>query len=111
VSRRFAVAILGVALIAGACSTHVYTSERAVRDLQRQSQLTHRQAECIVTAIRKHFEGVITAAQKANKGSKLPADRLELEVDGALASIKEPSGNDHAVTRAAIQRCAPGTLR
>jgi hypothetical protein len=56
VRRTLAVAILGVALVAGACSTPVYTSDRAVRDLERQSQLTHTQASCIVTAIRRHFE-------------------------------------------------------
>lgn len=108
--RRLA-AILSVAVLAGGCSTHVYTSAKAVRDLERQSHLTHTQADCIVTAIRKHFEAVITAAQKANKGSKLPADRLRLEVDGALASLREPNGSDHAATRAAIQRCAPASLR
>ena len=109
--RSLAVAILFVALAAGACSTPVYTSDAAVRDLERQSQLTHTQAECIVNAIRRHFETEIVAQQKANKLTKLPADRLKLEVDGALAALREPSGAEQLLARRAISTCAPGDLR
>jgi hypothetical protein len=105
------VAIVGVTFFAGACSSRVYTSDKAVRDLERQSHLSHAQAECIVTAIRRHFEVVITASQKANKGSPLPADRLRLEVNNALAAIRAPTGSEQAVARAAIARCAPDALR
>jgi hypothetical protein len=111
VIRRLAVAILGLAVFAGACSTSVYTSDQAVRDLERQAHLTHAQAGCIVTAIRRHFEVVIKASQKANQGSPLPADRLRLEVDSALAAIRDPSSSEQAVARAAIARCAPNALR
>jgi hypothetical protein len=110
VRRTLAVAILGVALVAGACSTPVYTSDRAVRDLERQSQLTHTQASCIVTAIRRHFEIEIKAKQRVNKLSALPADRLKLEVDGALATLSAPSGLEELAARTAISKCAPGAL-
>ena len=99
-----------IALAAGACSTPVYTSSRAVRDLERQSNLTHSQATCIVDAIRKHFEDEIKAAQQANHGSKIPADDLKLQVDGALAALKQPSGSDEDAARTAILRCAPDAL-
>jgi hypothetical protein len=111
VRRSLAIAVLGVAFFASACSTSVYTSDQAVRDLERQADLTHAQAECIVTAIQRHFEVVIKESQKANKGSPLPADRLRLEVDSALAAIRDPTGSERAVARSAIARCAPGALR
>jgi hypothetical protein len=114
VKRRFAVrrfAVLGLAVLAGACSTPVYTSSSAVRDLERQSGLTPTQAQCIVTAIRRHFETEIEAKQKANKLSALPADRLKLEVDGALAALRAPTGAEENVARVAIARCAPGALQ
>jgi hypothetical protein len=99
-----------LSLAAGACSTPVYTSGRAVRDLERQANLTHTQATCIVSAIRKHFEDEIKAAQKANGGSAIPADDLKLQVDGALAALKDPTGSDRDAARTAILRCAPGAL-
>jgi hypothetical protein len=111
VRRSFAVVVLAVAVSAGACSTPVYTSASAVRDLERQSNLTSTQAQCIVTAIRRHFEVEIEAKQKANKLSALPADRLKLEVDGALAALRTPTGTEQGVARVAIDRCAPGALR
>ena len=110
VRRAFGLLVLGVAVSVGACSTPVYTSGRAVSDLERQSNLTHTQATCIVDAIRKHFSDEIKAGQKANKGSPIPADDLKLQVDGALAALKEPAGSDEAATRTAILRCAPGAL-
>jgi hypothetical protein len=116
VSRSFVVplrafAVLGLAVVAGACSTPVYTSASAVRDLERQSHLTPKQAQCIVKAIRGHFETEIEAKQKANKLSPLPADRLKLEVDGALAALRAPTGAEDDVARVAIARCAPDALR
>jgi hypothetical protein len=110
VSRTLAVAILAVAFLVGACSTPVYTTAKAVRDLELRSELTHAQATCIVTAIRQHFANVIKASQRANKGSPLPADRLKLEVDGALASLRAPTGSEELAARNAISRCAPGAL-
>jgi hypothetical protein len=110
---RRAVALLVLVLGAfgvGACSTPVYTSGRAVSDLEKKADLTHGQATCIVGAIRRHFEDEIKAAQKANHGSAIPADDLKLQVDGALAALKEPAGGDQAATRTAIVRCAPGAL-
>lgn len=104
------IVLVCIAFGAGACSTPVYTGDRAVRDLERQANLTHTQATCIVKAIRAHFESEIKAAQKANKGSPLPADQLKLEVDGALAALHEPSGGEQLATRQAIVRCAPGAL-
>lgn len=88
----------------------MYTSDKAVRDLQQQSSLTRRQADCLVTAIRGYFKRQIVATQKANKGSPLPADRLKLEVDGALAGLHEPTAAQQLATRRAIARCAPGSL-
>jgi hypothetical protein len=111
VRRSLAVAVLSLAFVVAACSTPVYTSDRAVRDLERQSQLTHSQATCIVTAIRRHFEGVIKTSQRANKGSPLLADRLKLEVDGALASLRAPTGPEELAARSAVSHCAPGALR
>jgi hypothetical protein len=105
-----AIVAVAVALVASACSTPVYTSGRAVSDLERQANLTHPQATCIVDAIRTHFSDEIKAGQKANHGSPIPADDLKLQVDGALAAIKEPTGGDEAAMRAAIVRCAPGAL-
>jgi hypothetical protein len=116
VNRRFAAllrgfAVLGFAVLAGACSTPVYTSSSAVRDLERQSGLTPTQAQCVVNAIRRHFETEIEAKQKTNKLSALPADQLKLEVDGALAALRTPTGSEEDVARVAIARCAPGALR
>ena len=108
--RRLAVAILSVAVLAGACSTRVYTSDRAVRDLEQKSNLTHTQAECVVKAIRTYFEQQIVATQKANKGSPLPADRLKLEVDGALAGLHLPTAPQQLAARRAIAKCAPSAL-
>jgi hypothetical protein len=105
------VAVIAVAVVAGACSTPVYTSDMAVRDLERQSGLTHLQAECIVTAIRRHFDAEIEQSQRANRLSALPADQLKLEVDGALAAIRAPTGAEQGVARKAIAGCAPGMLR
>jgi hypothetical protein len=110
VRRSIAAVVVGVALVAGACSTPAYTSGRAVSDLETKANLTHSQATCIVDAIRKHFEEEIKAAQKANHGSAIPADDLKLQVDGALAALKEPAGSDEDATRTAILRCAPGAL-
>jgi len=112
VRRRLAAAVLliGIVLGASACSTPVYTSDRAVQDLEQQANLTHTQATCIVAAIRADFVAEIKAAQKANKGSALPADQLKLEVDGALATLQEPSRSEQLATRRAIVRCAPGAL-
>jgi hypothetical protein len=111
VRRSLAVAIVAVALIAGACSTPVYTSDTAVHDLETRSGLTHTQAECIVNAIRKHFETEIVAKQKANHLTKLPADRLKLEIDGALAALRSPTGAEQLAARRAISTCAPGDLQ
>jgi hypothetical protein len=110
VRRRLIVTILSVALLAGACSTRVYSSDRAVRDLERMSSLTHTQATCIVTQIRLYFSRQIKATQKANKGSPLPADRLKLEIDGALAGLHTPSGPQVLAARRAIAKCAPAKL-
>ena len=99
-----------MALLAGACSTPVYTRDQAVRDLQQESSLTRRQAECVVTAIGRYFERQIVATQKANKGSPLPADRLKLEVDGALAGLHEPTAAQQLAARRAITQCAAGSL-
>jgi hypothetical protein len=110
VRRTLAIAIIGVALAAGACSTPEYTSSTAVHDLEQQTNLTERQASCIVDAIRRHFETEIKDAQKANGGSAIPAADLKLQVDGALAALKEPSANERVATRDAIGRCAPGAL-
>jgi hypothetical protein len=111
VKRSFAVAVLAAVVVVGACSTPVYTTDTAVRDLERQAHLTQTQAECIVSAIRKHFETEIEATQKANKLTALPADQLKLEIDGALAAIRAPSGTETDVARRAIASCAPGALR
>ena len=111
VKRRVAVVLLGFAMLAGACSTPVYTSGAAVRDLERKSGLTATQAQCIVDAIRHHFETEIEAKQKANKLSALPADQLKLEVDGALAALRKPTGSEQDVARVAIAHCAPAALR
>ncbi|HEX4492850.1 MAG TPA: hypothetical protein VH914_16710 [Acidimicrobiia bacterium] len=108
--RLLVVPIVVLALAASACSTPVYTSGRAVSDLETKADLTHTQATCIVAAIRKHFEVEIKAAQKANNGSAIPADDLKLQIDGALAALKEPTGTDRAATRTAILRCAPNAL-
>ena len=109
--RRFALAVLAAVVVLGACSTPVYTTDTAVHDLERQSHLTHAQAECIVGAIRKHFETAIEAAQKTNKLTALPADQLKLEVDGALAAIRAPSRTETDVARRAVAGCAPGSLQ
>ena len=109
--RSFAVAVLAAVVTLGACSTPVYTTDTAVRDLERQSHLNPTQAECIVTAIRKHFETAIEATQKVNKLTALPADQLKLEVDGALAAIRAPSRTETDVARRAVAGCAPGTLQ
>jgi hypothetical protein len=111
VKRSFAVAVLAAVVALGACSTPVYTTDTAVSDLEHQSHLTHTQAECIVTAIRKHFETAIEASQKANKLTALPADQLKLEIDGALAAIRAPSQTETDVARRAIAGCAPGALQ
>jgi hypothetical protein len=111
VSRNLAVVLLVFAVIVSACSTSPYTSDEAVRDLEAQSQLTHAQATCVVTAIRKHFEVLIKARQKAINGSPLPADRLRLEVDSALATIRGPRVSEQEAARAAVAKCAPGALR
>jgi hypothetical protein len=110
VRRSLIVAIVSLAVMLGACSTPVYTTDTAVRDLERQSSLTHTQATCIVSSIRRFFAQQITATQKANKLSKLPADRLKLEIDGALASAHEPSAPQSLAARRAIAKCAPGAL-
>ena len=113
VRRKLAAAVLAVVAVVavGACSTPVYTTDTAVHDLERQSHLTHTQAECIVRAIRKHFETAIEATQKTNKLTALPADQLKLEVDGALAAIRAPSRTETDVARRAIADCAPGALQ
>jgi len=111
VRRRFALAVVAAVVVLGACSTPVYTTDTAVHDLERQSHLTHTQAECIVGAIRKHFETAIEAAQKTNKLTALPADQLKLEVDGALAAIRAPSRTETDVARRAVAGCAPGSLQ
>jgi hypothetical protein len=100
-----------IAVCATACSTKPYKSDKAVRDLMSQSHLTRAQSECIVTSIQNHFKVLIKAAQKANNGSPLPADRLKLEVDSALAAITKPSASDREAARAAVARCAPEALR
>jgi hypothetical protein len=100
-----------IALGATACSTKPYKSDKAVRDLMAQSHLTLAQSECIVTAIQNHFKVLIKAAQTANNGSPLPADRLKLEVDSALAAIAAPTASDRAAARAAVAKCAPNALR
>ena len=82
-----------------------------VRDLERQSNLTPTQAGCVVTAIRRHFETEIAQTQKANHGSRLLPDRLKLEVDGALAALRAPSGSENLAARTAIAKCAPAALR
>jgi hypothetical protein len=110
VRRALASVVVVIALGAGACSTPAYTSGRAVSDLESKANLTHSQATCIVDAIRKHFEDEIKAGQKANNGSAIPADDLKLQVDGALAALKAPTGSDEDATRTAILRCAPGAL-
>jgi hypothetical protein len=110
VRRSLAVAVLVLALLGAACSTPVYTSDKAVSDLQHQSSLTHRQAQCVVSAIRSYFKKQIVATQKANKGSPLPADRLKLEVDGALAGLHSPTADQQLAARRAIAQCAPGAL-
>ena len=109
VRRNVAAVVLVIALGAGACSTKPYKSDKAVRDLVAQSNLTVAQAECIVTAIQNHFKVQILAKQKANNGSPLPADRLKLEVDSALAAIAEPTASDRTAARAAIAKCAPNS--
>ena len=103
--------IVVIALCVTACSTKPYKSDKAVRDLMAQSHLTRAQSECIVTAIQNHFKVLIKAAQKANKGSPLPADRLKLEVDSALAAIAKPTAADRSAARAAVAKCAPDSLR
>lgn len=109
--RSVIVAILSFALFAAACSTPVYTSDQAVRDLERKSSLTHTQADCVVSAIRRYFSDQIKATQKANKGSQLPADRLKLEIDGALAGLHAPTGAQQLAAREAVVKCAPGALK
>ncbi len=101
------------AVIAGAsaCSTSPYTTAKAIGDLQEESELTRAQAKCVVTAIRKHFAGLITARQKEINGSPLPADRLRLEVNSALATIREPRASEQNAARRAIAECAPSALR
>jgi hypothetical protein len=111
VRRSVAVVVVMIALCATACSTKPYKSDKAVRDLVAQGHLTVAQSECIVTAIQNHFKALIRARQKANNGSPLPADRLKLEVDSALASISQPSASDTAAARRAIAKCAPDALR
>jgi hypothetical protein len=109
--RNVAGAVLAAVVVAGGCSTPVYTSATAVSDLERQSHLTAVQANCIVTAIRRHFALEIEALQRANKLSVLPADQLKLQVDGALAALSAPTGSDQNFARNAIAGCAPGALR
>ena len=111
VKNGLAVALVGAVAFLGACSSHPYTSERAVRDLEEQSGLTRTQAECVVKAIRLHFKTLIAARQKALGGSALPSDRLRLEVDNALGSIKPPKLADELATRRGIAKCAPNALR
>jgi hypothetical protein len=111
VRRSVAVVVMVIALCATACSTKPYKSDKAVRDLVAQAHLTVGQSECIVTAIQNHFKALIKAQQRANNGSPLPADRLKLEVDSALASISQPSASDTAAARRAIAKCAPDALR
>jgi hypothetical protein len=111
VRRSLAVVVVMIAFCASACSTKPYESDTAVRDLVAQSHLTLAQSECIVTKIQDHFKVLIKARQKANNGSPLPADRLKLEVDSALAAIKQPTAADRAAARAAIAKCAPDALR
>ena len=103
--------VVALVVVTAACSTPVYTSDRAIRDLERQSHLTTTQAGCIVTAIRRHFETEIEHTQKANHGSRLLPDRLKLEVDGALAALRAPSGSENLAARTAIAKCAPAALR
>ena len=110
-SRSVAVVVLVGALCVGACSTKPYTGDKAVRDLVRKSNLTVAQAECIVTSIQNQFKVRIVAKQKANNGSPLPADRLKLEVDSALAAISQPTVGEQAAARVAIAKCAPAALR
>ncbi len=97
-------------LACGACSTPLYTRDQAVTDLQRQANLTHTQATCVVSGIRTYYEGLIEAKQKAHNLSALPADRLKLEVDNALAAINEPTAAERAAARQVIARCAPAAL-
>jgi hypothetical protein len=111
VRRSVAVVVVVIALCATACSTKPYKSDKAVRDLVARAHLTVAQSECIVTAIQNHFKALIKAQQKANNGSPLPADRLKLEVDSALASISQPTASDTAAARRAIAKCAPDALR
>jgi hypothetical protein len=105
------VMVMVIALCATACSTKPYKSDKAVRDLVAKAHLTVAQSECIVTAIQNHFKALIKAQQKANNGSPLPADRLKLEVDSALASISQPTASDTAAARRAVAKCAPDALR
>jgi hypothetical protein len=106
-----AVALVGaVALLAG-CSNSPYTSAEAVRDLEQQAGLTHTQAECVVNSIRVHYKTRIKAKQKAIGGSPLPSDRLRLEVDNALGSIRAPNLAEQLAARRGIAKCAPDVLR
>ena len=98
-------------VIVSACSTRPYTSDKAVRELEEQTDLTPTQAECVVASIRKHFEVRIKARQKELNGSPLPADRLRLEVNSALATIRAPRVSEQEAARVAIAKCAPGWLR
>jgi type IV pilus biogenesis protein CpaD/CtpE len=111
VRPSLAVVVVAGALAAGACSTPGYTGDAAVRDLERQSHLTRAQAECIVKTIRGHFETEIEAKQRANNLTALPADRLKLEVDSALAALRVPTGAEQELARTAIAACAPAALR
>jgi hypothetical protein len=110
VRRYLIVAIVSLALLAGACSTPVYSTDRAVRDLEQKASLTRTQATCIVSAIRRYFATQIKATQAANDGTPLPADRLKLEVDGALAGLHKPSAPQDLAARRAVAKCAPGAL-
>jgi hypothetical protein len=110
VKNGLVVAMVGAVALLGACSSHPYTSAKAVRDLEQQAGLTHTQAECVVKAIRVHFKTLIIARQKAIGGSALPSDRLRLEVDNALGSIKAPKLADQLATRRGIAKCAPNAL-
>ena len=63
--RSLAVGVLAAVVTISGCSTRVYTTDTAVSDLERQSQLTHTQAVCIVTAIRTHERDGYEAVQLA----------------------------------------------
>ena len=105
-----AAAALVCGLLGAGCSTPLYTSDQGVTDLQTKAHLTHAQAQCVIDAIREHFATAIKAKQAANKLTPLPADRLKLEVDNALATIRSPTVGERTAARNAVFKCAPQAL-